>query len=75
MISKEQAKDLRPMRLEDLGADRTFYKRDENGDYSTCNLSELEIFYFRPTAEKLIKEGRLFVRKNAPYRSFAWQER
>lgn len=69
MLTADQIKDLRLMREDELGAGRVFYVKD--GDlYSTCKLSELEIFYFRPLAKQLVAQGRLFVRLNKPYFSF-----
>jgi hypothetical protein len=69
-LTTEQIKDLRPLRIDELIANGTFYLKDPDGTYRTCNLSELEIFYFRPIAKDLIKQGRLFIRKNAPFKSF-----
>jgi len=69
-LTTEQIKDLRPLRIDELRANGTFYMKDQDGSYRTCNLSELEMFYFRPLAKDLVKQGRLFIRKNAPFKSF-----
>lgn len=70
------AKDLRPIKAAELQVGGVFYRKDEDG-FHTCIISEEELksqmrrAYLKKLTEQYSRESRLFVRLNAPFKSFA----
>lgn len=73
MITKEQAKDLRPLKVGEMVLDGTFYKKENNGSFSRCSISKKE-WEAKPLLRTIIftalKEGILFIRLGKPWASF-----
>lgn len=69
-----EAKDLRPIKAEELVAGGIFYKKNPDGSYSTCCFHAEEMKkngnWILSMTKKYVKEGLLFVRINQPWKSF-----
>jgi len=70
------ATDLRPFKFSELKIGGTFYLKNDDGSFSMCSISEVEIkdpmraAILKFETEKFEKEGRLFVRINRPWKAF-----
>lgn len=67
-------KDLRPMKASELQIGGVFYRKDPDG-FHTCCIHQSEVdhhpIHLRAWTTQFSKEGRLFVRINRPFSSFA----
>lgn len=70
MITKEQIKDLRPLKEHELKANIVFYKKELDGTFSTVKLSELEFKRYGKLTAQLMRDGKLFTRINKPFQHF-----
>jgi len=70
MITKDNIKDLMLVNPGELKAGHTFYRKEEDGSFAHCKLSEFEFAYLKPMTEQFIKEKRLYRRKNRPFGNF-----
>lgn len=70
MITKEQEKDLILVQAGDVKPGYTFYRKEPDGSFANCKLSEFEFHYLKPLTEQFMKEKRLFKRRNRPGGSF-----
>lgn len=69
-------KDLREMKASDFKIGCIFYLKMEDGSFSTCQVHANEVQdprrygWLKHYTEKFLKEGRLFVNRNNPGKSF-----
>ena len=70
------AKDMRPMKASELKLGGMFYWKDDSGKFHSAQIYEDEVKNksradaLRNWVEKLAREGKLFVRTSAPFKSF-----
>ena len=67
-------KDLRPMKASEIQLGGIFYRKDPDGLHTVCIHQEeakARPEELRQWTTKFSKEGRLFVRINRPFESFA----
>lgn len=77
MIGKEMIKELRPMKANELEMGGIFYLQGADGTFSTCQIEKWELknksraTYLRKMTSQYSKDGKLFIRIQKPFESFA----
>lgn len=74
--SKIDEKDLMPFKFSEYVIGGVFYRKEEDGSFSRCRITEFELKVegrkreLRLETEELSKAGRLFRRINKPFMGF-----
>ena len=67
-------KDLIPVTITEMKLGGIFYRKEPNGAYSTCQLTEADLKRdgerVRQATVRYAKEGMLFIRKDRPWEAF-----
>lgn len=74
--SKIDPKDLRPMKASEFKIGGYFYRKNDDGTFSVCCITEYELSnpasaqFLRLKTQQLSKEQKLFVRISNPWKPF-----